>query len=80
MDREAWHAAVHGVTKSQTSQFGVFQGEPVYLFLLLPATVLGSLAGCLVGAWRSRGNVEIGLVPPAAAAMTILCFLIGILP
>ena len=62
------------------TQFGVFQGEPVYLFLLLPATVLGSLAGCLVGAWRSRGNVEIGLVPPAAMAMTILYFLIGTLP
>ena len=62
------------------TQFGEFRGEPIYLFLLLPATVLGSLAGCLVGAWRSRGNVEIGLVPPAAAAMTILYFLIGILP
>ena len=23
MDREAWHAVIHGVTKSQTSQSGV---------------------------------------------------------
>ena len=47
-------------------QFGKYQEDPLYLFLLLPSTVLGSLAGCLVGAWRSRGNMEIGLVPPAA--------------
>jgi len=61
-------------------QFGEYQGEPIHLFLLMPATVLGCLAGCLIGAWRSRGNVEIGLVPPAAMAMTLIYFLIGLLP
>ena len=54
--------------------------SPVHLFLLMPTAVLGSIGGCLVGGWRSRGNVEIGLVPPATMAMTLLCLLMGTLP
>ena len=61
-------------------QFSSVHVSQLPLFLLLPSTVLGCMAGCLVGGWRSRGNVEIGLVPPAALAMSLLCFLVGLLP
>lgn len=62
------------------TQFSASQGEPLQLFLLMPSGVFGSMAGCLVAGWRSRGNMEIGLVPPATLAMAILCFLVGTLP
>ncbi|MBQ9336231.1 MAG: AMP-binding protein [Lentisphaeria bacterium] len=61
-------------------QFSSVQVSQLPLFLLMPSTVLGCMAGCIVGGWRSRGNVEIGLVPPATLAMSLLCFLVGLLP
>ncbi|MBO4633044.1 MAG: AMP-binding protein, partial [Lentisphaeria bacterium] len=62
------------------TQFASLGGPQLHLFLLMPSAVLGCMAGCLVGGWFSRGNVEIGLVPPATLAMALLCFLVGTLP
>ena len=55
-------------------------GPQLHLFLLMPSAVIGCMAGCIIGGWFSRGNVEIGLVPPATLAMALLCFLVGTLP
>ena len=56
------------------------EGAQLHLFLLMPSAVIGCMAGCIVGGWLSRGNVEIGLVPPSSLAMALLCFLVGTLP
>ena len=62
------------------TQFAAYREPQLHLFLLMPSAVLGCMAGCLVAGWRSRGNMEIGLVPPATMAMTLLYFLVGTLP
>lgn len=54
--------------------------SPLQIYLLMPSAVTGCVAGCLVGGWRSKGTVEIGLVPPATLAMSLLLFLVGTLP
>ena len=54
--------------------------SPLLLPLLLPSAVFGGMAGCLIGGWLSKGNVELGLVPPCALLMTIFALLVGTLP
>ena len=51
-----------------------------HLYSILGSTVVGAAIGCIWGAWRSRKTVEIGLVPPAALAMTVTALLVSSLP
>lgn len=62
------------------TQFTDLPGSQLQLYLLMPSAVLGCMAGCLIGGWRCKENVEIGLVPPATTAMALLSFLVGTLP
>ena len=61
-----------------------FTGDSVtselHLYSILCSTALGAAVGCVWGAWRSRKTVEVGLVPPAALAMTITALLVTALP
>lgn len=52
----------------------------LHLYLIMPSAVFGGVLGCIVGGWFSKGNVELGLVPPASFAMTALALLVGTLP
>ncbi|MBO5724385.1 MAG: AMP-binding protein, partial [Lentisphaeria bacterium] len=50
------------------------------LYLILPSVVTGCAAGCLVGGVLCKGEVELGLVPPAAFMLIVLELLVGTLP
>ena len=52
----------------------------LHLYSVLASTSVGAAVGCFLGAWRSRRTVEIGLVPPAAFAMTVTALLVSSLP
>jgi len=52
----------------------------MHLYLIMPSAVIGGVIGCVLGGWFSKGNVEIGLVPPSSLSMTVLALLVGMLP
>ena len=53
MDREAWHAAVHGVTKSRTRLSDWTESEAALLYLASPVP-LERVQPALLHQWLSR--------------------------
>ena len=60
MDREAWHAAVHGVTKSLNKSLGEVKSH-LLSFLLASAFLHGRciLAGSLEGLFLDNGRFDL---------------------
>ncbi len=61
-------------------QFAPDMNTQLKQYSIMAAPIIGGGVGCIVSGWRSKHNVEIGLVPPAVTAMTIAALLIGTLP
>ena len=57
-----------------------FDSSQVHQYFYMGLPILGAAIGTLWAGKRSRGNIEIGLVPPGAALMALSMLGIGVLP
>ena len=81
MDRGAWRATVHGVTESDTIEYGTVKVRSVYVrnllsfllffFLFFPLFLSGNKTHIL---WQGKKNLNIKILPcPLGSALPPLC-------